>query len=225
MDWLTMGLGTATDPRTALLALLGAFVLCQGLAFTYEATFRGVSYSRSFTQSLVLLGLGATTVVLAMGHSLVAGFGLMGVLSMVRFRSTLKSPRDLVFVLAAAGAGVASGVGALGVAVLGTSAFALAALFLHHAPFASRARYDGVLRFRTPAGAPLEPALSGVLDKHCRRRVLLGVGETGQGRSVEHAFEIELFAPAQSERLLTELREAVQATEARLLLTDAAVES
>lgn len=225
MEWLTLGLGTATDPRTVLLALLSAFVLAQGLAFAYEATFRGVSYSRAFTQSLVLLALGATTVVLAMGHSIVAGFGLMGVLSMVRFRSTLKSPRDLVFVLAAAGAGVASGVGAIGVAVLGTLAFVLAAVWMHKAPFASRARYDGVLRFRTVAGAALEPKLSGVLDRHCRRRVLLGIGETGQGAKLEHAFEVELFAPNESERLLTELREAVEATEARLLLTDAAVES
>ncbi len=219
-----LDLGVTSTWLSALQALLGAFVFGQILAWAYELTFRGVSYSRAFGQSIVLAGVAAATVVLAMAHSLVAGLGLLGVLSMIRFRTTLKSPRDLVFVMASAASGIAVGVGALGVALAGTVGFAAIALYLHLSPLGSRARFDGVLRFRVPSTAVVEPRLSELLDEHCRRRTLLSVAEVAQGQRVEHAYEVQLFGDRDREALLTALRKELEAADARLLLQDAAVE-
>ena len=68
-------------------------------------------------------GSTAKILVLSMHHSVLAGLALFGVLSMIRFRTDLKTPRDLVFVMGAACVGVACGVGAMLEAALGASVF------------------------------------------------------------------------------------------------------
>ena len=108
--------GGWVDPFTAFVA---AFVFGQILAWTYEFTFAGMSYSRSFSHAVVLVCLSASILVQAMQHSWLAGLGLFGILSMIRFRTDLKTPRDLVYVMGAACVGVASGVGAIVVAARG----------------------------------------------------------------------------------------------------------
>ncbi len=169
------------------MALCAAFVFGQLLAWAYEFTFHGLSYSRGFSHTVVLVCLSASILVLAMQHSLLAGLGLFGVLSMIRFRSDLRTPRDLVFVMGAACIGVASGVGAILVAAFGAAAFSGVSIYLHLGPFGSRVRYDGVLRFRVPAALEIEPELRHLLDRHCRRQVLLSVGEIPDGSAREHA--------------------------------------
>ena len=127
-----------------LTTMVGAFVFGQILAWTYERTYRGLSYSRGFSHTLVLVCISASILVVAMQFSLLAGLGLFGILSMIRFRTDLKTPRDLVFVMGAATVGVASGVGAILEAAMGTAVFSLVALYLYTGPFGSRTRFDGV---------------------------------------------------------------------------------
>lgn len=214
----------ALDALGIAKALLAAFVCGQLIAWTYELTYHGLSYSRGFAQTLVLLSVSSATVVAAMSHSLLAGLGLLGIISLVRFRSTLKAPRDLVFVLGAATVGIASGVVALVVAAAGTLAFCGIALYLHHGAFGARARYDGVLRFRVPAGEDVEPRLAALLDRHCRRRSPLSIAEVAQGTRLEHAYQVKFRTDDDAERLLASLRTELKAAEARLLLQEATFE-
>lgn len=206
------------------IGLLSAFICGQLLAWTYEFTYHGLSYSRGYTQSLVLTAIAAATVVAAMSHSLLAGLGLLGIISLVRFRSTLKAPRDLIFVLGAATSGIACGVNALFIAGAGTLFFCVAAVYLHQGAFGTRARFDGVLRFRVPAGIELEPVLGQLLDKHCRRRVPLSVSEVAQGTRLEHSYQIKFKRERDAELLLGALRRQLNAAETRLLMQEATFE-
>lgn len=218
------GLFEAMGWIDVLTVLLSAFVCGQILSWTYEFTYHGLSYSRGFAQSLVLTAIAAATVVAAMSHSLLAGLGLLGIISLVRFRSTLKAPRDLIFVLGAATSGIASGVNALFIAAAGTLFFCAAAIYLHHGAFGTRARFDGVLRFRVSADEELEPVLTQLLDRHCRRRVPLSVGEVAQGTRLEHAYQVKFRREQDAEQLLTALRTRLNAAEARLLMQEATFE-
>ncbi len=204
--------------------LLAAFVFGQLLAWTYELTYQGLSYSRSFAQTLVLSCISAATVVLAMGHSIVAGLGLLGVLSMVRFRTTLKSSRDLVFIMGSATIGVSSGVDAIGVAALGAVGFCVVVLYLHAGAFGSRERFDGVLRFRLAPEADVQPQLADVLSKHCRNHVMLSMGEIATGGPVEHAYQIKFWCDADREALVFDLRSRLQAGNVVLLLQETGLE-
>jgi hypothetical protein len=207
-----------------LIALCAAFVFGQILAWSYEITFQGLSYSRGFSHTIVLVCMASSILVLAMQHSLLAGLGLFGVLSMIRFRSDLRTPRDLVFVMGSACVGVASGVGAIASASLGSIAFAAATLYLHMGPFGSRVRYDGVLRFRVPAAMGIEKGLQRLLNRHCRRQVLLSVGDIAGGEAREHTYQVKFFRKRDREALLMGLREDFNAEDAQLLLQDATSE-
>lgn len=207
-----------------LTALIGAIVFGQLLAWAYERTYHGLSYSRGFSHALVLVCLSASILVLAMRHSLIAGLGLFGVLSMIRFRTDLKTPRDLVFVMGAACLGVACGVSAFMIAFLGGSAFVLVAIYLATGPFGSRTRFDAVLRFRLPAdtsaaGRPVDT----LLGEFCLRRVLLSATDVGQEGVVEHVYQVKFQRRADHAALLAGLRD-LRAEETRLLLQDSTSE-
>jgi len=205
-------------------SLLGAFVFGQVLAWTYERTYRGLSYSRGFSHTLVLVCISASILVLAMHFSLLAGLGLFGILSMIRFRTDLKTPRDLVFVMGAATVGVATGVGAMLEAAMGATVFSSVALYLYTGPFGSRARFDGVLRFRLPVGVEAEPALSRLLRRHCRQRHLLSTAEIEGGTQREHVYQVKFFAQRDRDILLESLRTELEANDTRLMLQDATSE-
>ncbi len=206
------------------IALLGAFVFGQVLAWTYERTYRGLSYSRGFSHTLVLVCISASILVLAMHYSLLAGLGLFGILSMIRFRTDLKTPRDLVFVMGAATVGVACGVGAMLEASMGAAAFSTVALYLYTGPFGSRVRFDGVLRFRLPIDVEAEPSLTQLLRRHCRQRHLLSTAELDEGTQREHVYQVKFFGDRDREELLQSLRSELQAHETRLMLQDATSE-
>ena len=205
-------------------ALLGAFVFGQLLAWTYERTYTGLSYSRGFSHTLVLVSISASILVLAMSHSIFAGLGLFGVLSMIRFRTDLKTSRDLVFVMSAACIGVACGVGAWLVSFLGAALISLVALYLSAGPFGSRTRFDGVLRFRMHPIQDSESEVSELLDQFCRRNALLSSTEQEDGLFVEHIYQVKFFSESDRNQILDALKERVHAKDTRLMLQDSSTE-
>src|SRR5206468_2550670 len=110
-----LGVGlTQVDLRvgwdSALLSMVLAIALSMGIAWAYVLTYHGPSYSRSFVQTVALAGVISSMVMLAIGNDIARGLGLVGALTVVRFRSTLKDTRDLLFVFASLAVGVACGV-------------------------------------------------------------------------------------------------------------------
>ena len=93
------------------------------VAWVYQRTHHGLSYSRGFTQSLVVLTMGATLLIFVIGDSLVTAFGLLGALAIVRFRNVLKDTRDTVFVFFSLVLGMAAGTQRYGIAHLGGDGF------------------------------------------------------------------------------------------------------
>jgi hypothetical protein len=129
LGWVTQG--SAMDVRRAMVSLLLAFGLGQAVAIVYMATFRGLSYSRSSVHSMALGSVITCMLMLAVGSSIAAGIGVAVGLSAVRFRTTMRDPRDVMFVFAALGVGVACGLQAFGAALGGTAIFAVGTLLLH----------------------------------------------------------------------------------------------
>lgn len=217
------GFGEGGSGLGAVTSLLAAFVFGQVLAWTYERTYHGLSYSRGFSHALVLSCISAAILVLSMRYSVIAGLGLFGVLSMIRFRTDLKTPRDLVFVMGTACIGVAAGASALLIAALGTATFSAVAIYLSVGPFGTRVRFDGVLRFCVAPSPGTGPTIERLLGEHCRRQVLLSTTDLAQGQA-EHVYQVKFYRPADREALLDALRNEVRAENTRLLLQDSTSE-
>lgn len=191
-----------------VLASLGlAFLLSALIAVVYQFTFRGFTYSRSFVQSQILGAIITCTLIMAVGSNFARGMGILGTLTIIRFRVPVRDPRDAMFLFASLGAGIACGAGGYLVAVAGTFFFAVAALLLHVLPFASRREYEGLLRFQMKTGdAEAEAALQSILTKYCSTYSVLGVCDAVQGECAEFSYQVRLVDPSYQQDLVTSLK-------------------
>ena len=209
-DYMLQFFGGAPATLTPglILASLGvSFLLSALIALIYQITFRGFTYSRSFVQSLILGAIITCTLIMAVGNNFARGLGILGTLTIIRFRVPVREPRDAMFLFAALGAGIACGAGSCLVAVSGTAFFAVAALLLHVLPFASRREYEGMLRFQMKTGeAEAEAALQTILTKYCSSFCVLGVCDAVQGECAEFVYQVRLLDPAYQQDLVTALK-------------------
>ena len=109
---------------SAIDTLIGmAFALVIGLFIfvIYKKTFAGVMYSTGFGMSLVGLSLVTTLVIMAVTSNVVLSLGMVGALSIVRFRSAIKEPMEIVFLFWALAVGIVIGAGMIPLAVIGSA--------------------------------------------------------------------------------------------------------
>lgn len=99
----------------ALAFLIGIFIF-----FVYKKTFSGVMYSSSFGVTLVALTMITTLVILAVTSNVVLSLGMVGALSIVRFRTAIKEPLDIAFLFWAIAAGIVLAAGMIPLAVIGS---------------------------------------------------------------------------------------------------------
>ncbi len=208
----------------ALIALPAAFVLGQLLSWVYEATYHGLSYSRKFADALTLLTCISATFVLIARQSLLAGLGLMAVVSMVRFRANVKAPSDLVFIMASATFGLGCGLLAIELSLVAFAIFAGFSLFLSMDSLGSRRRFDGVLRLRAASTSDDPAALDAILNRHCVRSVLLTTSDLAQGDLVEHSYQVKFRRLEQRHALLSDLRQSSAVRDVRLLMQEVNLE-
>jgi hypothetical protein len=209
--------------ETALASLSLAFALSMVVAWVYSATHAGLSYLRGFTQSLAIGGIISASVMLAIGDDVARGLGVVGALTIVRFRTTIKDTRDLMFVFAGLAAGVACGVQSYAVAVIGTGVFSVAVAFLHVSGFGTHRQFDAVLRVRMPASSPELRAFTDLLGRYCRRFLLVNLREAGHD-VYEHSYQVQFADPKAGPPLLRELNALPGLTGATLLMQDSSLE-
>ena len=103
-----------------VLALLLAFGVGLFIFFVYKKTYAGVMYSSGFGVTLVALTMITTLVILAVTSNIVLSLGMVGALSIVRFRTAIKEPLDIAFLFWAIAAGIVLAAGLIPLAVFGS---------------------------------------------------------------------------------------------------------
>ncbi|WP_294393229.1 DUF4956 domain-containing protein [uncultured Clostridium sp.] len=103
------------DVSIALAFVIGLFIMQ-----VYKKTFKGVMYSESFGVSLIALCLITTLIILAVTSNVVLSLGMVGALSIVRFRSAIKEPIDIAYLFWAISAGIVIGAGLIPLAIIGS---------------------------------------------------------------------------------------------------------
>ena len=103
-----------------VVALLVSFALGLFIFLVYTKTFKGVMHSSSFGISLISMNLITTLIILAVSSNLIASLGMVGALSIVRFRTVVKEPLDLVYLFWSITIGIVVGVGLIPLAIIGS---------------------------------------------------------------------------------------------------------
>lgn len=185
--------------RTAIAAGLGVV-----LAVVYRRTHKGLSYSQSFTQTIVYIALIVALVMLTVRNSLATAFTLVGALSIIRFRTVVKDTRDTAFVFAALAVGMATGLGYLDLAAVGATAVVLLAAAFHATNFGAVQKGGFVLRF-VFARAQDSTAYVRLFERLARRASLLQAEPSADGASMRLVYDVDLRSGQRAEDLATEL--------------------
>lgn len=103
-----------------IVALGLAFALGLFIFLVYKKTFKGVMYSSSFGVSLMAMTLITTLIIMAITSNVILSLGMVGALSIVRFRTAVKEPMDIAFLFWAISAGIVLGAGLIPLAIFGS---------------------------------------------------------------------------------------------------------
>ena len=120
---------TAVSPLDMALTIVLAFGIGLFIFFVYKKTFQGVMYSSSFGVTLIALTMITSQVILAVTSNVVLSLGMVGALSIVRFRTAIKEPLDIAFLFWSIAAGIILAAGMIPLAVIGSVITGLILLF------------------------------------------------------------------------------------------------
>lgn len=116
---------TEFSAADTLIAMVAALVIGMFIFVVYKKTFNSVMYSTGFAMTLVGMTMVTTLVILAVTSNVVLSLGMVGALSIVRFRAAIKEPMEIVYLFWAVAAGIVIGAGMLPLAVIGSAIIGL----------------------------------------------------------------------------------------------------
>lgn len=199
-------LETGYTPENVMLSLLLAFILGQLMAWVYYFTHSGLSYSRSFVQSLIIITVVVALVMSTIQNSFVTAVGLMGALSIIRFRNMIKDTRDIAFIFCSLVIGMAAGSQRFAIAIIGALALALIAVYLRLTNFGTHRPHNGFLRFTIGKHIGTDHPIHSILKQFCGSFTLVSAQDSGYGDpDVEYAFHLMVKNAGKNEKMLAEL--------------------
>jgi uncharacterized membrane protein YhiD involved in acid resistance len=152
---------TLTVDRVVI-ALVMSFLINLVIFYIYRKTFKGVVYNRQFNIGLVLTGLVVTLVVLPISSNVALSLGMIGALSIIRFRTAIKDPKDIVFTFWTITVGIICGAGLYIVAIIGVPVIAVMLVVLERTKIRGPDPYLLVVHYTSEA----ENAVQAALPKH-----------------------------------------------------------
>ena len=182
--------------------LLVALVIAVVIYFSYWISHDGSVYSKRFNVSLVILTVLTTTVMLVIGNNIVLSLGMVGALSIVRYRTAIKDPRDTVFIFWTIIVGICCGVGDFIVVSLGSFVVFLILLFF------GRIKNDNRVILVIRASRLSEKKIEAIVFKYFMHRANLQAKNTSR-ETVEYIYEMSRKTLTLSEKADKSITDAI----------------
>ena len=164
---------TAISVGDALTAIALSFALSLFIVFIYKVTYAGVNYSRNFTGCLMMLSMVTALVIMVVSSNVVLSMGMVGALSIVRFRTAVKEPTDTAFMFWAIATGIICGAGYVTIAVLVTLLLGLLFVAVH--VLTGKQKYHSyMIVVRCDSDSEIESKLSGINGYRMKNKTMAG---------------------------------------------------
>lgn len=190
-------------PAQAIMSMLLAFALAFIWATVYRKTHSGVAYSRSFFLSLMLIAPTVAMIMMAIGSNIALSLGLVGSLSVIRFRNVIKDTRDMTFLFGTIAIGLCAGANVWMVAVIGTALLSLIAVVMAKIGHDRAASSDYIMIFRSDQKEPWDNLLPEA-KKLVSWKQLRSATDVASGKEFEYTYNLRLASPAAPERVISE---------------------
>lgn len=163
-----LGFGTSITTADIVVALLVTFFISLFIYYIYKKTYSGVLYSRDFNVTLIIVSMVVAVIMMGISSNLALALGMVGALSIVRFRSAIKEPRDITFLFWSISMGIVNGVQFYKLSII-ASIFIGVVLLVLSKKVNIRHPYMLVLKFSDINDAELEDALNRNCSRHTTR--------------------------------------------------------
>jgi uncharacterized membrane protein YhiD involved in acid resistance len=202
----------------ALATALGVIV-----ALVYRHTHKGLSYSQSFTQTVLFVTVIVAIVMMVIGSSLARAFALVGALSIIRFRTVVKDTKDTAFVFAGLAIGMAAGTSNYFLAAVATAFVCAIALTLYASNFGALYKSEFILRFSFDQDQDSAAYLE-IIQNNAKRSNLLHIEPSGDSRTLRLTYDITLDKDSTPEKLTKALGEVEGTSEVVLIVSKSDVD-
>jgi hypothetical protein len=189
-----------------LSALVSSFLLSLLIGRVYQVTHRGSSYSQGYVQTLVIMAVTVSMIMMVIGSNIARAFSLVGALSIIRFRNAVKESRDVGFMFLAIAAGMACGTRFYLLSVVFTLFMCGAILFMFRFNLFSRLADERILSIALPEDVPLPPSLEKILARFFSDFELVGTEVHGHGGATEFVYAVSVRKGMNAQALAGELR-------------------
>lgn len=184
-------LRTDLSPAQASISLLLAFALAFIWATVYRKTHSGIAYTRSFYFSIILVSPIVAMIMMAIGSNIALSLGLVGSLSVIRFRTVVKDTKDMTFLFMAIAIGLTAGANVWLVGVIGTVIVSLIVVIMTRIGHNSVNSGDYILIFRSDQRDPWQK-LPPEVQEMISWKQLRGATDIDHGKDFEYTYSVRL---------------------------------
>lgn len=175
-----------------LIANLAVALIC-GLivSYFYRKSYQGPGYLNSFVNSLVVLSMITAIVIMIIGNNLARAFGLVGAMSIIRFRTAVKETNDIIFIFFALSVGMAAGTGLHNVAILGSIFIGITFVVLTKTNIITPDKKEFLLQFTyTMNGDKGSTPYLDIINEYCKTSKLINTKSISSLDAMEYSYYI-----------------------------------
>ncbi|MET9245386.1 DUF4956 domain-containing protein [Nonomuraea sp. NPDC051941] len=207
MDFSFQDLSGTFSVADIAIAMSLSFVLSAMIGWVYRATHRNVSYSQSYVQTLVILGMLISLIMLVVGSNIARAFALVGALSVVRFRNAIKETRDVGFIFLVMGVGMAVGTRFYLLAIVAAVAISLIIMVMHRFNWFQLNVRRQVVKVQVPSDDDYTHAIQDVLVRHTDEFELVSMESIRAGALTELMYTVKIKKGSEPSDVIAALRE------------------
>jgi uncharacterized membrane protein YhiD involved in acid resistance len=200
--------------------LVWSFILASLIGITHRLTFTGDYYPKNFFQALMLGAVVTSMVMMAVGDSLARGLGVFGAMAIIRFRTRIDDPRNVLFLFAALSSGLAVGVYGYTISFAGTVIFSAVAFILHFSPFKIYSLNSSVY-FSLETGEDLSK-ITDVLDSVCSEIRLVTISLSKEKRT-RYQYSVAIKKGMTKHDLIAQLKDLQGVSQLRVTINQTEV--
>lgn len=187
-------------------AILLSFIIGLVIGWVYKFTHSGFGYSQSFVVTLIMMCVVISLVILVVGSNIAGAFSFAGALAVIRFRMSLREPKDIAYVLLATAMGLAVGARAYLLAIISIAMISVFVIFLAKTDLFRPGYTVKKLKIVIPEDLNYEGVFEPVLERYCTKYTLLRVVNIDLGTLFELVYDIKVKQDISEKEFLDELR-------------------
>lgn len=197
-----------TTGSTIILNILIALLCGLFIAWLYRKTYKGPGYSISFLNAIVLLAMITSVVIMVIGNNLARAFGLVGTMSIIRFRTAVKDTQDIVYIFFGLSVGMAAGVGYYKIAIIGTLFIGSILYLFSKSNLSAPQRKEYLLQFYFSENGDDTPSYFPILKKYCQHYKVINVKSIGEQDMMELSYYVKFKDEKRNNAFMRELKNA-----------------